>query len=315
MENIVQNIILAARTVQGITPIFAEYALWIAIIGLFAFALGEVLAHIFRYKDKRIKWVAEAFDVHPSDILSVASSNLMGRETPHPATKIRNPFSIPAQESPAHQADYIVRGIEGASLVSIYNWRGTRTVPAGGIANPGYVESKVITKTSFFLGFVKRRMVFSPDEMCKAKAATLSAALVSKFGCDTRISAMCLHKNRPPKLVTRSPRRDIHGRLAPHVDIEQIKNTLPVGRLGPIDDETWRDLSSWIRRQPSRMTAPSRVSARIFVMLALLWTYSQTESSSISAFEIRILQEHVRENIFGMKSSNDDSSDASDEAP
>jgi hypothetical protein len=303
MESIVQNIILAARTVQGITPIFAEYALWIAIIGLFAFAVGEVLAHVFRYKDKRIKWISEAFGVHSSDILAVASASLMGRETPHPATKARNPFRIPAMESPAHQADYIVRGAEGVTFVSIYNWRGTRSKPTPGVASPGHVECNTVSKTGLFLGFVKQRMVFSPDEQCKSKAATLSAALVSKFGSDASISSMCLHKNRPPKLVTRSPKRDIHGRLSPHVDIEQIKTTLPTGRSGEIDDETWRDLSSWIRRQPSRMTSSSRVSARILVMLALLWTYSQTESSTISPFEINILQDHVRENIFGITQS------------
>lgn len=300
MENILQNITLAARTLQGIAPIFVEYALSIAIIGFFVFALGELLANIFSYRDVRTSWIAKAFQVHESQVLPIPSSYTMGLETSHPSSGIKNPYALRMQTPAAHQSDYLVRGERGSTVVSVYNWRGTRSSSAKSAPVPGYVKSPETEKNQLTVGFRKQIRIFSPDEDAKAKAATLNAALVSKFGSRSRATAMCLHKNRPPSLVTRSPARDFSGKLAAHIDIEQISHShLPTGSGGQIDEETWHDLRSWFLRQPSRMMHQSRLIGRIMIMLCLLAVYSETESTTISSFEIEILQERLTE-IFGI---------------
>lgn len=300
MENIIQHIILVARTLQGVTPIFVEYALWISLAGLLVFILSETLARLLRYNDWRVEWIARAYGVSTYDVLPIASSALLGQETIHPTKKIKNPFKVGGQERSPHQGDFIVRGNDGAVVASVYNWRGCLARNARKTQKPGRIELVETTKARYVSGFLRELTLFSPDEDVKTKAATLSAALVGRHGAQSRFSAMCLHKNRPPHLATRSPIRDANGNLAAHIDIEQIRGqTLPTGIGGRIDDETWYDLRGWMLRQPGRMTSPSRTSARVASALVLLAIFAYTEASTISDFEIEILIEYVQSFIVG----------------
>jgi len=298
MDSNLQHIILIARTIQGVTPIFIEYALWIALAGLAVFTLGEIFARLLGYQDRQAPWIAKAFGVHEKDLLPIPSAYLLGMETVHPNLRTRNPFGVRKHEPSSHKADYIVRGETGAAIVSVYNWRGTGSLQDFSDNTPGKIRSTEIRKSTMLTGFKKVAHRFSPDEDTKLKSATLSAALVTKFGSRARISALCLHKNRPSGLVTRSPRRDVHGRTAAHIDVEQIKaHRLPCGNGGQIDEETWRDLRRWILRQPARMTGTPKTAARVLTLLALLAVYSLTESKTISPFEIQVLQEYLAEGL------------------
>jgi hypothetical protein len=300
MDSIIQHIVLTARTLQGMTPIFVEYALWIALSGLLLFVIGEILARIVRYKDNRIDWVARAYDVNVTDVLPLPSPALLGRETLHPTKRIRNPFRLIGEVRSPHQGDYIVRGSDGVVLASVYNWRGYAARNAKDTQKAGQVEMVETKKARFVSGFLRDRVVFSPDQDCKDKAATLSAAMVARHRTQSRVSAMCLHKNRPPHLATRNPRRDANGRLAAHIDIEQIRHhKLPAGTGGRIDDETWYDLRGWVLRQPGRMMSAHKTSARVTTLIVLLALFAHTEASTISEFEIEIIKEYFAEVLYG----------------
>lgn len=287
MDTILRSISLTGRTIQGITPIFVEYALWIAILGVLLFVLGEVFVRIVRYRGAHINWVATAFGVHPHDVLPVPSQYLLGMETQDRKRRKKNPFGLSIHSPDCHQGDYIIRGAEGAAFVSVYNWRNSRASSPSKREKPGLIQMPAIRKSNLYTGFRKETWLFSPDEDIKAKAATLNVHILNRFSSQARICALCLHKNRPFDLITRTAKRDIHGRLAAHIDIEQIADSpLPTGDGGYIDDETWHDLRKRMLSQPSRMNMQGRTFFRILLALGLLAAFHQFEGSTISSGDI-----------------------------
>jgi hypothetical protein len=283
METTLRSITLSGRTIQGFTPIFIEYALWIAIMGLLIFMIGELLVRAFRLKDRRVEWIAAAFNVHPQNVAPIPCAHLLGLETKDATSRQKNPFSIPAHPSNAHQGDYVVRGAQGTALVSVYNWRNARAQSTKNEGHSGFVALPVTRKSNFYTGFLKETQIFSPDEHVKAKAATLNVSLLTQFASQARICAVCLHKNRPFSLITRTTKRDLHGRLAAHIDIEQITNSyLPTGDGGYVDDETWRDLRQQLLSQISRMNSPYTTFARIIMAFGLLGFFYQFRGSTIT---------------------------------
>lgn len=287
MEHLTQTTILFARTLQGISPIFVEYSLWIAIFSIVLFAIGELITHITPYKDDRRSWIAQAFGVTLDNVSPVPSAYVLACETNDPHTRVRNPFHIQNWTPQSHQSDYIVRSDRGTAFVSVYNWRGSRARNTG---EPGVIDIMETIKHKFFSGYRRSRIRISPDQDTKMKSATLNLHLLSRFGSDAKISSICLHKNRNPSLVLRTTSRDIHGRMAAHIDIEQIRaGRLPTGNGGQIDHECWQDLNRFMKSQPTRMMKPSSTIARIVTVFALLLVFHSTGASTIDADVIKEL--------------------------